>query len=120
VHEIPPNGQGIAALAALGILRHTPLAEIVAAQGVDSPDTQHLMIEAMKLAFADAYAYVADSRAMTLTPAQLLDDAYLATRARLIDPQRAQPFAAGRPPAGGTIYLAAADRRGMMVSFIQS
>ncbi|MCS7100235.1 MAG: gamma-glutamyltransferase family protein, partial [Burkholderiaceae bacterium] len=120
VHEIPPNGQGIAALAALGILRHTPLAEIVAAQGVDCADAQHLMIEAMKLAFADAYAYVADPRAMALTPAQLLDDAYLASRARLIDPQRAQPFAAGRPPAGGTIYLAAADRRGMMVSFIQS
>lgn len=120
VHEIPPNGQGIAALACLGILQHTPLAEVVAAQGVDSASAQHLIIEAMKLAFADAYAYVADPRAMTVTPEQMLDRDYLAQRAKLIDFARAQPFAAGRPPAGGTIYLAAADRGGTMVSFIQS
>lgn len=120
VHELPPNGQGIAALACLGILRHTRLADEIAAHGIDSPAAQHLMIEAMKLAFADAYAYVADPRTMTVTPAQLLDDGYLAARARQIDATRAQRFGPGRPPAGGTIYLAAADRTGMMVSFIQS
>jgi gamma-glutamyltranspeptidase/glutathione hydrolase len=120
VHEIPPNGQGIAALACLGILKHTPLAEVVAAHGVDSAPAQHLVIEAMKLAFADAYAYVADPRSMTVTPQQLLDDGYLAARAQAIDSARAQRFGAGRPPAGGTIYLAAADRNGMMISFIQS
>jgi len=116
LHEIPPNGQGIAALACLGILKHSGLA----GYEVDSPDWHHVMIEAMKLAFADTYAHVADPRAMRVSPAQLLDDGYLKSRARLIDMARAQPFAAGTPPGGGTIYLSAADAGGMMVSFIQS
>ena len=116
LHEIPPNGQGIAALACLGILKHTGLAGCA----VDSPDWHHVTIEAMKLAFADTYAHVADPRAMRVTPEQMLDDGYLASRAALIDMARAQPFAAGSLPAGGTIYLSAADAGGMMVSFIQS
>ena len=116
LHEIPPNGQGIAALLCLGILKHTRLAEYA----VDSADWQHVMIEAMKLAFADTYAYVADPRGMTVTPEQMLDDGYLAERARLIDMGRAQAFSAGTPPRGGTIYLTTADRNGMMVSLIQS
>ena len=116
LHEIPPNGQGIAALSCLGILRHTNLAEYA----VDSADWQHVAIEAMKLAFADTYAYVADPRAMTVSPADMLDDDYLAQRARRIDMQRAQAFSAGSPPRGGTIYLTAADAGGMMVSLIQS
>jgi gamma-glutamyltranspeptidase/glutathione hydrolase len=116
LHEIPPNGQGIAALACLGILQHTRLAE----QEVDSPDWHHIMIEAMKLAFADTYAFVADPRTMRVSPAQMLDDGYLRSRAALIDMARAQPFSAGEPPKGGTIYLTAADAGGMMVSFIQS
>ena len=57
---------------------------------------------------------------MLLLPAQMLDDNYLKSRAALIDPRRAQPFAPGLAPRGGTIYLAAADQSGMMVSFIQS
>ena len=116
LHEIPPNGQGIAALVCLGILRHTDIAD----GDVDSADWQHAAIEAMKLAFADVYRYVADPRAMTVTPAQMLDDDYLAARAGLIDMKRAQAAAAGTPPRGGTIYLSAADANGMMVSFIQS
>jgi gamma-glutamyltranspeptidase / glutathione hydrolase len=116
LHEIPPNGQGIAAQMALGLLEHTSAAQ----HGVDSPEAQHLMIEAMKLAFADVYRYVADPHAMAVSPAQLLDPAYLADRAKLIDPQRAQVFGAGNPIKGGTIYLTAADESGMMVSFIQS
>ncbi len=81
----------------------------------------HLQIEAMKLAFADTYRYVADGASMRSARAeQLLDDAYLASRAKLIDPKRAQDFGAGNPVKGGTIYLTAADERGMMVSFIQS
>lgn len=120
VHEIPPNGQGIAALMALGMLRHHDLARLP----VDGVDSQHLQIEAMKLAFADTYRWVADERGMTEVSADdLLDDGYLAERARRIDPARAQDFDAGAPrraPRGGTIYLAAADARGMMVSFIQS
>jgi len=116
VHEIPPNGQGITALMALGILAHFDLQGLAA----DSVEAQHLQIEAIKLAFADVYAYVADPRAMQITPVQMLDPAYLAARARLIDRRRAQPFAPGNPVKGGTIYLTAADASGMMVSFIQS
>ncbi|RDU99791.1 gamma-glutamyltransferase family protein [Trinickia dinghuensis] len=116
VHEIPPNGQGIAALIALGILERFDL-QALARDGIDS---QHLQIEAMKLAFADVYRYVADPRSMEVTPEQMLDDVYLASRAALIDPKRATHFGFGMPPAGGTIYLTAADERGMMVSFIQS
>jgi len=116
LHELPPNGQGIAAQIALGILRHVDLAALP----VDGPESQHLQIEAMKLAFADVYRFVAEPGSMTVTAAQLLDPAYLAERARLIDPARAQDFGAGNPVKGGTIYLTAADDRGMMVSFIQS
>jgi len=116
LHEIPPNGQGIAAQIALGILQHFDLASMT----MDSAEAQHLQIEAMKLAFADVYRYVAEPSSMEVTPEQMLDDAYLASRARLIDPQRAQDFGAGNPVKGGTIYLTAADERGMMVSFIQS
>jgi len=116
VHEIPPNGQGIAVLMALGILQHFD----VASAPVDSPATQHLAIEAMKLAFADSYRYVSDRRSMHVPPEALLDPAYLASRARLIDPRRAQDFGPGEPPRGGTVYLCAADQDGMMVSLIQS
>ncbi|MCE2907783.1 MAG: gamma-glutamyltransferase family protein [Burkholderiaceae bacterium] len=116
LHEIPPNGQGIAAQIALGILQHFDIALLK----LDGTDSQHLQIEAMKLAFADVYRYVAEPRSMRLTPAQMLDPAYLAARAKLIDPKRAQDFGPGHGPTGGTIYLSAADASGMMVSFIQS
>ena len=116
VHEIPPNGQGIAALMALGIIENFDLS----GHAVDSVDVQHVQIEAMKLAFADAYRYVSDPRTMTVTPEQLLDRAYLAQRARRIDRRRAQDFKHGTPPTAGTVYLNAADASGMMVSLIQS
>ena len=116
LHEIPPNGQGIAALMALGILQHFDMAALP----VDGPASMHLQIEAMKLAFADTYRYVSEGATMEVTPEQMLDDAYLASRAKLIDPKRAQDFGAGNPVKGGTIYLTAADESGMMVSFIQS
>ena len=116
LHEIPPNGQGIAALIALGILSNFDLAS----HAVDGVDSQHLQIEAMKLAFADVYRYVADPRYMEVTPEQMLDPAYLASRAKLIDMKKAQNFQAGNPVKGGTIYLSAADENGMMISFIQS
>ncbi|MGV3493694.1 MAG: gamma-glutamyltransferase family protein, partial [Ramlibacter sp.] len=92
----------------------------LASHAVDGADAQHLQIEAMKLAFADVYRYVAEPSSMEVTPAQMLDDAYLASRAKLIDMKRAQDFQAGNPVKGGTIYLTAADENGMMVSFIQS
>ncbi|NKI96822.1 gamma-glutamyltransferase family protein [Rhizobacter sp. SG703] len=116
LHEIPPNGQGIAALIALGILSNFDVERLA----VDGVDSQHLQIEAMKLAFADTYRFVAEPGSMEVTAAQMLDDAYLASRAKLIDMKRAQDFGAGNPVKGGTIYLSAADESGMMVSFIQS
>ena len=116
LHEIPPNGQGIAALIALGILDNFDLAALQR----DGVDSQHVQIEAMKLAFADVYRYVAEAGSMEVTAAQMLDKSYLKERAKLIDMQRAQDFKAGNPAKGGTIYLTAADENGMMVSFIQS
>ncbi|MGQ3671882.1 gamma-glutamyltransferase family protein [Xanthobacter sp. TB0136] len=116
LHEIPPNGQGLTALMALGILGQFDLT----AHEMDGADAHHLMIEAVKLAFADVYRYVADPASMELDAADLLDDAYLARRARLIDMRHARPFAPGNPVKGGTIYISAADASGMMVSFIQS
>ncbi len=116
LHEIPPNGQGIAALIALGILKHFDLPALA----LDGTASQHLQIEAMKLAFADVYRYVAAQASMKLSVDELLDPAYLAGRAKLIDMHKAQDFKAGNPVKGGTIYLTAADESGMMVSFIQS
>ena len=117
VHEIPPNGQGIAALMALGMLDKLDVGRFP----IDSAESQHLQIEAMKLAFADTYRWVADARFMTeVSAADLLDDGYLAERAKLIDTRHATDFAHGTPPSGGTIYLSAADESGMMVSLIQS
>ncbi|MEJ6002117.1 gamma-glutamyltransferase family protein [Paucibacter sp. AS307] len=116
LHEIPPNGQGIAALIALGILKHLDLP----AHAVDGVASTHLQIEAMKLAFADVYRYVADAAAMRVTVEQLLEPAYLAERAKLVRMDAAQDFRAGNPVKGGTIYLSTADESGMMVSFIQS
>ncbi len=116
LHEIPPSGQGIAAQMALGMLQHFDLARLPP----DGVAAQHLQIEAMKLAFADVYRYVAEPSSMAVTAAQMLDGAYLHSRARRIDMTQAQDFGPGNPAQGGTIYLTAADERGMMVSFIQS
>ncbi|MFN2425036.1 MAG: gamma-glutamyltransferase family protein [Candidatus Binatia bacterium] len=116
LHEIPPNGQGIAALMALGILAHTD----VLSHDVDSAGSLHLQIEAMKLAFADVHRAVSDPAAMTARVADLLDDGYLASRATQIDPHRALDFHAGKPAVGDTVYLCAADADGTMVSYIQS
>ncbi|MFK8081654.1 MAG: gamma-glutamyltransferase family protein [Granulosicoccus sp.] len=118
LHEIPPNGQGIAACMALGILSNTGIRDC---QGPDDPQSLHLMFEAMKLAFRDSAAFVADSAYMsTVMSEHLLNPDYLAARARLIDPDKAQDFQSGSPGQGGTVCLSAADASGMMVSFIQS
>jgi gamma-glutamyltranspeptidase / glutathione hydrolase len=118
LHEIPPNGQGLAALIALGILRHrSDLRE----HAIDSAPWLHLQIEAMKLALADAERWIADPEHMIEVGASdLLDDDYLATRAAQIDPERASDPGHGTPRTGGTVYLATADADGRMVSFIQS
>ena len=116
LHEIPPNGQGIAALMALGILREWGLAN----HPVDSVDSFHLQIEAMKLAFADVYRYVSDPATMKLKSSDLLNPDYLRQRAHLIDPRRATDFGAGTLTSSDTVYLTAADAEGVMVSYIQS
>ena len=116
LHEIPPNGQGIVALMALGILDELPLADF----GPDDAQSLHYQIEAIKLAMADAERYVSDPDHMKVGVEQLLDKEYLRSRAKLIDPARAQEFGAGAPTAGGTVYLTVADANGMMVSYIQS
>ncbi|SOE49469.1 gamma-glutamyltransferase family protein [Orrella dioscoreae] len=115
--EIGPSGQGIGALMALGMLDSLGVdpGERDTAQGI------HLQMEAMKLAFADMQAYVADPDAMTSVRAgDLLDKGYLAERAKRIDPSRASDARPGQPHSGGTVYLTTADSKGMMVSFIQS
>ncbi len=113
--ELPPNGQGLAALIALGLCDRLGLRDADLAEA----DRFHLQIEAMKCGFADGHRYIADPESLDLDPARLLDPAYLDARAAAIDRQ-----AAGLPtfgtPTGGTVYLTAADDDGMMVSFIQS
>ncbi|SAL46259.1 gamma-glutamyltransferase [Caballeronia sordidicola] len=99
VHEIPPNGQGIAALIALGLLNQFDMASVQR----DAVESQHLQIEAMKLAFADTYRYVSDPRTMEVTSEQMLDDSYLKERAKLMDPTGATKFDFGMPRSGGTI-----------------
>ncbi len=116
LHEIPPNGQGLTALIMLGILEHWNLQSFP----VDSADSLHLQLEAMKLAFADAYRYISDPATMDINYQDLLHPEYLSQRAKCIDLKKAQYPNYGIPPESGTVYLTAADASGMMVSFIQS
>lgn len=117
LHEIPPNGQGIAALMALGILEHTSIRDY----GPDDLTAVHLQIEAIKLAYMDLHAYVADRDHMSeVDEKALLDPDYLKSRAALIDLEKATDYPAGAPKRGGTVLLNVGDKDGMMVSFIQS
>src|SRR5690606_25763270 len=113
VWELPPNGQGLVALMALNILKGFSFGSR------EEPEAYHLQIEAIKLAFADGLRYIADPQSMDVTPEELLSDAYAEERRRLIGRTALEP-APGRPPKGGTVYLAAADAEGNMVSYIQS
>lgn len=115
VWEIPPNGQGIAALIALNILEGFELSSV----GQHSTDSLHWQIESMKLGFADAQTFVADTDLADVPVAELLSKDYAAQRRSLIGATAITP-SAGDPEHGGTVLLAAADRDGMMVSFIQS
>ena len=116
LHEIPPNGQGLAALVALGVLRHFDLPSM----SPDDPRSLHLQIEAVKLGFADAHRHVADPRFLDREPSELLAPERLEVLADRIDPGRANEFDAGIPKPGGTILLCTADAEGRCVSFIQS
>ncbi len=116
LHEIPPNGQGIAALIALGLLEQFDLSSYP----IDSVNSLHLQIEAMKLALADIKQHLADPNYMVISPKDLLAPDYLVKRAGCIDMNAAQFPDTGIAHDKGTVYLTAADANGMMVSFIQS
>lgn len=116
VHELPPNGQGIATLIALGIVERLEIGRYPP----DSVPWLHLSIEAMKLALLDLERYVSDVDHLAFPAERLLSDDYLQQRAALIDPERAGDFTYGSPQQSGTVYLTTADASGMMVSFIQS
>lgn len=116
VHELPPSGQGLAALVALGVLAHTPVADL----DPDDPTALHLQIEATKQGLADARRHVADPASMRVHPGELLEDARLLELAGRIADDRAGDPGHGPGRADGTVYLCAADAHGRAVSFIQS
>jgi gamma-glutamyltranspeptidase/glutathione hydrolase len=119
VFEMPPNGQGIAALQMLNILEGYDLAAL----GFNSPDALHLLIEAKKLAFEDRAKFYADPEFSKIPLRGLLSKTYAAERRQLIRMDRAaRTFDAGNPALheGDTIYLCTADAAGNMVSLIQS
>jgi gamma-glutamyltranspeptidase / glutathione hydrolase len=115
VWEIPPNGHGITALNALNILEGFDIGSMAA----EDPYSWHLQIESLKLAFADAFTYVADPTFADVPVKGLLDKTYAAQRRALITDEASLPIA-GDPPRGGTVLLCTADGEGNMVSFIQS
>jgi len=119
VYELPPNGQGIAALMMLNLLEHAP----IGLYGHNSSEALHTLIEAKKLAYADMAQHVCDPAFHDVPEAALLSKAYAARRAREIDPAHANPgVSPGMLPTDGgdTTYLCVVDRDGNMVSLIQS
>lgn len=116
VWELPPNGQGIAALQILNILEHYDLEGM----GFDSAQYIHTFVEAKKLAFEDRAKYYADPAFNSLPVAELISKAYAAKRQRLIDPNKASKRQDAGIVEGDTIYLTVADKDGNMVSLIQS
>jgi gamma-glutamyltranspeptidase/glutathione hydrolase len=118
IWECPPNGQGLVALIALNLLRGFDLAAL----DPRGPDRAHLMIEAMRLAFADGRRYVADPARAAVPLEALLSEDYAAQRRSLIDPKRARPGARAGDPIGhsDTVYLCTVDAAGNACSFINS
>jgi gamma-glutamyltranspeptidase / glutathione hydrolase len=119
VYELPPNGQGIAALMMLNLLEQSP----IGSYGHNSADALHTLIEAKKLAYADMAKHVCDPAFQDVPVEALLSKDYAACRARQIDPVHANPEVhAGDLPVKGsdTTYLSVVDRDGNMVSLIQS
>ncbi len=118
VYELPPNGQGFAALEMLNILESYPLHQY----GAQSADTLHLKIEAQKLAYQDLKAYLADPRLSRIPLPGLISKEYGRERAASIDRRCARgDHGPGSPsPAGDTVYLCAVDREGNIASLIQS
>jgi gamma-glutamyltranspeptidase/glutathione hydrolase len=119
VYELPPNGQGIAALMMLNILERSPMAS----HGHNSVEALHTLIEAKKLAYADMARYVCDPALQDVPVTAMLSKAYATRRAGEIDPARAHPGVVHgdlSPSGGDTTYLSVVDRDGNMVSLIQS
>jgi gamma-glutamyltranspeptidase / glutathione hydrolase len=117
VYELPPNGQGMAALSMLNIMEQS----IPATDGPQGVRELHKKIEATKLAYADLRAYLADPRVSKGPTRELISKRYAAERARLIDPDKAcREHQAGNPFGGDTTYLATVDREGNIVSWINS
>ena len=114
LHELPPNGQGLAAQIALGLLAERERTPLDSAQGA------HLEIEAMKIAIRAAFDHFADPEAMRISVAELLDENALARLAASITDRASVLPPAALPTSRDTVYLTAADAAGMMVSFIQS
>jgi gamma-glutamyltranspeptidase / glutathione hydrolase len=117
VYELPPNGQGMAALEMLNLMETTSASP----DGPLSVSELHKKIEAMKLAYADLHRYDADPRFAKVPVKGLLSKDYAKERAQLIDPNKANcEVANGTPPMSDTTYLTAVDREGNIVSLIQS
>ena len=113
VWELPPNGHGLVVLMALNILKNFDMSHR------DDPHTLHRLMEAVKLAFADGLAHIAEPEAMRVRVEDLLSPAYGRERAAEIGHEALMPTAS-QPPRGGTVYMATADGEGNMVSYIQS
>ena len=120
VWELPPNGQGIAALQMLNVLEGYDFSRIP----FGSPEHVHLLVEAKKLAFADRARWYADPAFQPAPVARLISKPYARERATLISPDKAlrevQPGTPKELDEGDTIYMTVADKDGMMVSLIQS
>ena len=117
VYELPPNGQGMAALEMLNILQTRPPSPL----GALSAAEWHERIEAMKLAYSDVHRYVADPRTYDAPVARILSAEYAQKRAALINPDRANcAVEAGDPVGSNTTYLTVVDRDGNIASWIQS
>ena len=115
VYELPPNGQGMAALEMLNVMETSPAAPFNSAAEI------HKRIEAMKLAYSDVHRYDADPRTYDVPVAQLLSKDYARKRAALINPDKANcTVPPGQPINGDTTYLTVVDREGNIVSWIQS
>ena len=116
LHELPPNGQGLAALIALGILERFDVSQY----DPDSPDSIHLQLEAMKSAFKIAFDHIADPGWMRSDPADFLQDNFLNSQAERIRMEKASNRTNTPANQGGTVYITTADATGQMVSLIQS
>jgi gamma-glutamyltranspeptidase/glutathione hydrolase len=116
IYECPPNGQGIVALMALNLLENFDLKSM----GYGSTAYCHHLLEALKLAFADGFAHIADPSKVPVPIEDMLDKKYAALRAKLIDPKRARLHAVTGLPRGGTVYLTVVDKDRNACSLINS